>query len=59
MEHPAYRPDQAPSHYNPFPAMKQDLGSHKPIMIRWNSYYMMTGYTGCNFYQQEIEKHVP
>jgi len=39
--------------------MKQDLGSHKPMMMGWNSYYMMTNYTGCNFYQQEIEKHVP
>jgi hypothetical protein len=29
MENPAYRPD------NPFPAMKQDLGSQKSMMMRW------------------------
>jgi len=32
MEHPAYKPDQAPSHYNPLLAMKQDLGSQKSMM---------------------------
>jgi len=27
VELPAYKPNQAPSHYNPFLATKQDLGS--------------------------------
>jgi hypothetical protein len=29
LKHPAYRPDQAPSDYNPFPAVNHNLGSQK------------------------------